>query len=87
MCWPDIHRGSPPSPLVMSPGELERLLPLAIDDLKATLAHSFWPYPSDNPAKVDEWEARNRRRFEAVLFRVNQLYAAWLNNRLEALRP
>jgi hypothetical protein len=69
-----------PAPLVMSPLEIERLLPLAIQDL---LDQANIPYNRYNPAKFSEWEAQQRCYAEAILTRVCELYRAHIDFKLE----
>lgn len=74
----------PPAGLMMAPIEVERLLPLAIQDL---LEEALKPTPRGNPAKLDEWEATHRRIAERKLARVGELYRAHLDFKIEVARP
>lgn len=72
---------APRPPLTMTPLEVERLLPLAIQDLLEA-SRCPTPYPP-NPVKKAEFLAGHRRRAEARLSRVCDLYMARLEFELE----
>lgn len=60
----------------MTPGELEHLLPLAIDALKLEAGRDW--LGQHNPTKRDEFIAMRRRYAESRLERVNVLFKAWI---------
>jgi hypothetical protein len=72
--------------LTILPGEIERLIPGAIQDIQDEMR----PDPLEGhrmfrAEKKEEYLARERRRFERKVKRLNELLAAWLELKMERL--
>jgi hypothetical protein len=70
-------------PLRMLPYEVDRLLPLALADVRE-LVKSDWPEPP-NPVKRQEFIDLQSCRFDRRVSRLNELLAAWKLLQLERL--